>query len=181
MTAKPEIELEAADLAERISKDMARLATIVKESQFVRDWYNAQEPQLEEKEDTLAEHADRWQWLSHLLRSTRTETMTQQQLYFPDYDCEMPSREGWVDVSGEGHECPTLQCKKHPDLIVWCEFLKPILRQSFHEWRFEFMDTQQSDEDADHEADPPMFKTDDWEEMTRFLDAYEAEYEARKK
>ena len=181
MTKKPKIELDAADLAARIGKDMARLAGLVKRSDFVRNWYVAQQPQLDAEDDSLGEHAERWGWLSHLLRNTRRGSLTQQQLCFPDYDCPMPSRKGWVDDSGAGYECPTLVCVRYPDLIVWCEFLRPHMRPSTHATRFKFMDTQQSDENADHEADPPIFETDDWEEMTKFLDGYEAEYEARKR
>ena len=181
MKQKPAIELEAADLAERIGKDMARLATLVRESQFVMWWYDAQRPQLEERQDDLGEHADRWQWLSHLLRNTHRDALTEQQQCFPDYDGPMPSRNGWVDVTGEGHDRPALLSERNPDLIVWCDYLRPENRRRTHEPRFKFMDCQRSDEDADHEADPPMFETDDWEEMMRFVDRYEAEYEARKK
>lgn len=84
---------------------------------------------------------------------------------FPDYDCEMPTLEGFEDTSWHNDVCPSLQRQiwNNSCLKVWCDYENPEMREvggDKYTVTYYFTDFFES---------VPMFGSDDIEEVKKFI------------
>lgn len=84
---------------------------------------------------------------------------------FPDYDCEMPTLEGFTDASWHNDACPSMERKLYSNsyIKVWCDYKDASMREiggdqytvtHYYEDTFDFL---------------PMFSSDDIEEVKKFI------------
>lgn len=172
MKEEPAVDFAAAQSAAFIAGHMQHLCRLIGESKLLEHWLSAHVDGLMPKDGNMVACSEKWNLVAELLKNTQWETLTPQQRYFPDYDCEMPTRKGWSDSSEGDADCPCLSYDKSPDLIyVWCNYRDPAKRwvpSNPEPAVYQFMGSESEQED------PTEFETDSWAEMERFLDEYEA-------